>query len=132
MNYSWALKISGVRTAVKAYSFTFSVNEFDIKDSFLQTFKFFFSISKFRTISSQQRLLETLLLSEVMGSWFSSNKFSKEELEVALNEVKKIISTDPVVVFRFYHYPRTFFFPFFKFYQNSQMSTSLWVLIFLV
>ncbi|KAL0535394.1 hypothetical protein IC582_029723 [Cucumis melo] len=34
-----------------------------------------------------------------MGSWFSSNKFSKEELEVALNEVKKIISTDPVVVF---------------------------------
>ncbi|CAK9311965.1 unnamed protein product [Citrullus colocynthis] len=34
-----------------------------------------------------------------MGSWFSSNKLSKEELELALNEAKKIISSDPVVVF---------------------------------
>ncbi|XP_022137238.1 glutaredoxin-C1 [Momordica charantia] len=34
-----------------------------------------------------------------MGSWFSSNKKSKEELEMALNEAKKIISSHPVVVF---------------------------------
>ncbi|XP_023542540.1 glutaredoxin [Cucurbita pepo subsp. pepo] len=34
-----------------------------------------------------------------MGSWFSSNKFSKEEQNQSLNEAKKIISSNPVVVF---------------------------------
>ncbi|XP_022994680.1 glutaredoxin [Cucurbita maxima] len=34
-----------------------------------------------------------------MGSWFSSNKFSKEEQNQSLNEAKQIISSNPVVVF---------------------------------
>ena len=35
-----------------------------------------------------------------MGSVFSS-KISKEELEMALNKAKEIVSSNPVVVFRF-------------------------------
>uniref|UniRef100_A0A2N9IXQ4 Glutaredoxin n=1 Tax=Fagus sylvatica TaxID=28930 RepID=A0A2N9IXQ4_FAGSY len=34
-----------------------------------------------------------------MGSMFSSNKKTKEELEMALNKAKEIISSTPVVVF---------------------------------
>ncbi|XVE54976.1 hypothetical protein DITRI_Ditri03aG0124500 [Diplodiscus trichospermus] len=34
-----------------------------------------------------------------MGSFFSSNKKSKEEIQMALNKVKQIVSSTPVVVF---------------------------------
>ncbi|XWS50939.1 hypothetical protein CRYUN_Cryun12cG0134100 [Craigia yunnanensis] len=35
-----------------------------------------------------------------MGSFFSSSKKSKEEIEMALNKVKQTVSSTPVVVFR--------------------------------
>ncbi|XWS60750.1 hypothetical protein CRYUN_Cryun07bG0062600 [Craigia yunnanensis] len=34
-----------------------------------------------------------------MGSFFSSSKKSKEEIQMALNKVKQIVSSTPVVVF---------------------------------
>lgn len=36
-----------------------------------------------------------------MGSMFSGNRMSKEEMEVVVNKAKEIVSAYPVVVFRF-------------------------------
>lgn len=38
-----------------------------------------------------------------MGSMFSGNRMSKEEMEVVKNKAKEIVSAYPVVVFRFFH-----------------------------
>lgn len=35
-----------------------------------------------------------------MGSMFSGNRLSKEEMEVVMNKAKEIVSEYPVVVFR--------------------------------
>jgi hypothetical protein len=39
-----------------------------------------------------------------MGSVFSSRTKSKEELEMALKKAKEIVSSAPVVVFRFHFF----------------------------
>lgn len=38
---------------------------------------------------------------EEMGSMFSGNRLSKEEMEVVTSKAKEIVSSYPVVVFRF-------------------------------